>query len=163
MFLKAGQKVSVETLIKGIIIASGNDACVAIAEYIAGSESAFINLMNHEAEILGMKNSHFTDCTGMPHAEHYTTATDLAILTRALITQFPQYYQRWYADKWFEFNHIKQANRNRLLWHTNYVDGVKTGHTNQAGFCLVSSGQQNHMRLISVLMGSPNDNTRTPV
>ena len=161
MFLEIGQKVNVEDLIKGIIIVSGNDASVAMAEHIAGSQEAFVNLMNQEAQRLGLTGTHFANVDGMPDPEHYTTPTDLAIVARALIMHFPDYYQRWYKDKWFSFNHIRQANRNRLLWRTNYVDGIKTGHTQSAGFCLVASGKQHDMRLISVVMGSPTDIART--
>lgn len=159
MFVKEGQQVSVEELLKGIIVDSGNDACVAMAEHLGSSESGFTELMNNQAKNLGMNNSHFTDSTGLPNAEHYTSAKDLAILGRSLITDFPQYYH-WYKQKWFTFNGIRQPNRNRLLWRDNQVDGVKTGHTNDAGFCLVSSAKRGDMRLLAVVLNSPTDTAR---
>lgn len=160
MFVKEGQKVAVEDLLKGIIVDSGNDACVAMAEHLAGSETSFTEVMNNQANTLGMTNSHFTDSTGLPNKDHYTTAVDLAILGRALVLDFPQYYH-WYKEKWFTFNGIRQPNRNRLLWRDNKVDGIKTGHTNEAGFCLVSSAKQNNMRLLAVVMGSPSETARS--
>lgn len=159
MFVKEGQQVSVEDLLKGIIVDSGNDACVAMAEHLGSSESGFTEIMNHQAKNLGMVNSHFTDSTGLPNAEHYTSAKDLAILGRALINDFPQYYH-WYKKKWFTFNGIRQPNRNRLLWRDSQVDGLKTGHTNEAGFCLVSSAKHDNMRLLAVVLNSPNDTAR---
>ena len=161
MFLRVGEKVSVRDLIQGSVVVSGNDATIALAEYIAGSEDAFVNLMNQEAKRLSMKGTHFTDCTGMPDPKHYTNAADLAVLARTLIHDFPDFYHQWFAQKWFSHNKIKQNNRNRLLWRTNYVDGIKTGHTESAGYCLVSSGQQQGMRLISVIMGTPSDAIRS--
>ncbi|GAB4393818.1 MAG: D-alanyl-D-alanine carboxypeptidase family protein [Gammaproteobacteria bacterium] len=163
MFVRAGEQVKVEDLIHGVVIQSGNDACVALAEYVAGSEEAFASLMNQQAKLLGMKDTHFTDSTGMPHEDHYTTAHDLAILARALINDFPQYYH-WYHLKAFKYNNIKQYNRNRLLWRTIpgvVIDGVKTGHTSTAGYCLVSSGVKDQTRLIGVVMGTHNDHVRT--
>ena len=159
MFVKEGQQVSVEELLKGIIVDSGNDACVAMAEHLGSSESGFTELMNNQAKNLGMNNSHFTDSTGLPNPDHYTSAKDLAILGRSLITDFPQYYH-WYKQKWFTFNGIRQPNRNRLLWRDNQVDGVKTGHTNDAGFCLVSSAKRGDMRLLAVVLNSPSDTAR---
>lgn len=159
MFVKEGQQVSVEELLKGIIVDSGNDACVAMAEHLGGSEAGFTDIMNQQAKNLGMTNSHFTDSTGLPDENHYTSAKDLAILSRALITNFPQYYH-WYKQKWFTFNGIRQPNRNRLLWRNSQVDGVKTGHTNDAGFCLVSSAKHDNMRLLAVVLGSPTDTAR---
>lgn len=159
MFIKEGQQVPVEDLLKGIIVDSGNDACVAMAEHIGGTENSFTDLMNQQAQNLGMKNSHFTDSTGLPHANLYTTAKDLAILGRALIIDFPQYYD-WYKQKWFTYNGIRQPNRNRLLWRDNQVDGIKTGHTNEAGFCLVSSAKRDNMRLLAVVLGEPSDSSR---
>lgn len=159
MFVKEGQQVSIEELLKGIIVDSGNDACVAMAEHLGSSESGFTELMNHQAKNLGMTNSHFTDSTGLPDKDHYTSAKDLAILGRALINDFPQYYH-WYKKKWFTFNGIRQPNRNRLLWRDNQVDGLKTGHTNEAGFCLVSSAKRDNMRLLAVVLNSPNDTAR---
>ncbi|WP_419418643.1 D-alanyl-D-alanine carboxypeptidase family protein [Legionella sp. D16C41] len=159
MFVKEGQEVSIEDLLKGIIVDSGNDACVAVAEHLGGSEAGFAEIMNQQAQQLGMKNSHFTDSTGLPDQKLYTTAKDLAILGRALINDFPQYYH-WYKQKWFTFNGIRQPNRNRLLWRNSQVDGVKTGHTSEAGFCLVSSAQRDNMRLLAVVLGSPSDSIR---
>lgn len=159
MFIKEGQQVSVEDLLKGIIVDSGNDACVAMAEHIGGTEGAFTDIMNQQAQNLGMKNSHFTDSTGLPDPDLYTTAKDLAILGRALVSDFPQYYS-WYKQKWFTYNGIRQPNRNRLLWRDNQVDGIKTGHTNEAGFCLVSSAKRDNMRLLAVVLGEPNESSR---
>ena len=159
MFVKEGQQVSVEDLLKGIIVDSGNDACVAMAEHLGSSESGFTEIMNHQAKNLGMVNSHFTDSTGLPNVEHYTSAKDLAILGRALVNDFPQYYH-WYKKKWFTYNGIRQPNRNRLLWRDNQVDGLKTGHTSEAGFCLVSSAKRDNMRLLAVVLNEPNDTAR---
>jgi D-alanyl-D-alanine carboxypeptidase (penicillin-binding protein 5/6) len=159
MFIKEGDEVSIQDLMNGIIVDSGNDACVAIAEHLGGSEPGFADIMNQQAQNLGMQNSHFTDSTGLPNEEHYTTAKDLAILGRALIKDFPQYYHL-YKQKWFTYNNIKQPNRNRLLWRNDNVDGIKTGHTEEAGFCLVSSAQRKNMRLIAVLLGAPSDSIR---
>lgn len=159
MFIKEGQQVPVEDLLKGIIVDSGNDACVAMAEHLGGTENSFTDLMNQQAQNLGMKNSHFTDSTGLPDPNLYTTAKDLAILGRALIIDFPQYYE-WYKQKWFTYNGIRQPNRNRLLWRDNQVDGIKTGHTNDAGFCLVSSAKRDNMRLLAVVLGEPTDSSR---
>ncbi|BCA95695.1 D-alanyl-D-alanine carboxypeptidase [Legionella antarctica] len=159
MFIKEGQQVSVEDLLKGIIVDSGNDACVAMAEHVGGTENAFTDIMNQQAQNLGMTNSHFTDSTGLPDPGLYTTAKDLAILGRALVTDFPQYYS-WYKQKWFTYNGIRQPNRNRLLWRDNQVDGLKTGHTSEAGFCLVSSAKRDNMRLLAVVLGEPNESSR---
>ncbi len=159
MFVEAGSKVSVENLIKGMIIQSGNDATVALAEYIAGTEGAFAELMNHEAKLLGMTGSNFQNASGLPGKEHYTTATDLAILTRALIANFPAYYP-WYSQKEFTYNDITQPNRNKLLWRDDTVDGVKTGHTSSAGYCLVTSALRDGMRLISVVLGTKSPDAR---
>lgn len=159
-FIKVGSTVPANDLIQGIIVQSGNDACVAMAELIGGTEDAFADLMNQQASILGMRNTHFTDSTGMPNANHYTTPRDMGTLARALIRDFPSEYQ-WYSQKWFIFNNIRQPNRNRLLWRDSSVDGIKTGHTDDAGFCLVASAKRNNMRLISVIMGAPSDNART--
>jgi D-alanyl-D-alanine carboxypeptidase (penicillin-binding protein 5/6) len=159
MFVKEGQQVSVEDLLKGIIVESGNDACVAMAEHLGGSENGFTDVMNQQAKNLGMTNSHFTDSTGLPNIDHYTSAKDLALLGQALIQEFPEYYH-WYKQKWFSFNGIRQPNRNRLLWRDAEVDGIKTGHTNDAGFCLVSSAKHNNMRLLAVVLGSPTETAR---
>lgn len=159
MFIEVGNQVKVEDLLKGIIIQSGNDASVALAEHIAGDESTFADMMNQHAERLGMKNSHFQDSNGLPIDNHYTTARDLAILTRALIKEFPDYY-RWFSQKEFTFNNIVQHNRNQLLSRDESVDGVKTGFTDAAGYCLVASALRNNMRLISVVMGASSPNAR---
>jgi len=160
MFVEVGKQVSIEDLMKGLIIQSGNDATVALAEHIAGSESAFAGYMNHQAQLLGMTNSNFVNSTGWPHADHYSTARDIATLTRAMIREFPESY-RLYREREFTFNEIRQYNRNRLLWKDDTVDGVKTGHTEAAGFCLVSSALRGDMRLISVVLGSRSDKART--
>lgn len=159
MFVKEGQHVLVADLLKGIIVDSGNDACVALAEHVAGNEKTFASLMNGQAKALGMKNSHFVDSTGLPSPKHYSTAQDLTILSRALIKDFPEYYH-WYKQKWFTFNGIRQPNRNRLLWRNHYVDGLKTGHTKEAGYCLVASAKKDGMRLISVVLGANTDSQR---
>lgn len=159
MFIEVGKKISLEELLKGMIIQSGNDASVALAEHIAGSEETFANLMNDHARRLGMVNTHFVNSTGLPHEEHYTTPRDIARVTRATIREFPEFYQ-WYATKEFTFNNIKQHNRNKLLWRDDAVDGVKTGHTEAAGYCLVASAQKDGMRLISVVMGTSSEDAR---
>jgi D-alanyl-D-alanine carboxypeptidase (penicillin-binding protein 5/6) len=160
MFVEVGKQVSVEDLMKGLIIQSGNDATVALAEHIAGSESAFAGYMNHQAQLLGMTNSNFVNSTGWPHADHYSTARDIATLTRAMIREFPESY-RLYREREFTFNEIRQYNRNRLLWKDDTIDGVKTGHTEAAGYCLVSSALRGDMRLISVVLGAKSDKART--
>lgn len=159
MFIEVGKKVSVENLLKGVIIQSGNDATVALAEHVAGSEDAFVSLMNQHAAELGMLESHFVNSTGLPHKDHYTTPNDLAKLARALIRDFPEHYA-WYAEKQFTFNNINQYNRNKLLWRNKFVDGVKTGHTESAGFCLVASAKRDDMRLISVVLGTNSEEAR---
>ena len=160
MFIKEGQKVPVSELIKGIIIDSGNDACVALAEHIAGSEEGFVDLMNQQAQLLGMNATHFVDSTGMPDPNHYTTAMDMTILARALIQHFPDEY-KWYKQKQFTYNDIKQYNRNRLLWRDPAVDGIKTGHTESAGYNLVASAKKKDMRLISVVLGASSEDKRS--
>lgn len=160
MFVKAGDDVSVRELLQGIIVASGNDATVALAEHVAGAEEAFTGMMNQQAQALGMKNSHFTDSTGLPNPEHHSTAHDLALLTQAYIKNFPEEYS-FYSEKWFTYNGIKQPNRNRLLWRYQYADGLKTGHTSEAGYCLVGSAKKDGMRLISIVLGEPSDQART--
>ncbi len=160
MFIEVGKKVSVEDLLKGVIIQSGNDATVALAEHVAGSEDAFVSLMNQHAAELGMLDSHFVNSTGLPHKDHYTTPRDLAKLAIALIRDYPTHYA-WYSQKEFVYNDIKQYNRNRLLWRNKYVDGIKTGHTESAGYCLVASAERDGMRLISVVLGTRNDETRS--
>jgi D-alanyl-D-alanine carboxypeptidase (penicillin-binding protein 5/6) len=159
MFIEVGNQIKVEDLLKGVIIQSGNDASVALAEHIAGDEATFANMMNQHAQRLGMKNSHFEDSNGLPIENHYTTARDLAILTQALVKEFPEYY-RWFSQKEFTFNNIVQHNRNQLLSRDETVDGVKTGFTDAAGYCLVASALRNDMRLISVVMGASSPNAR---
>ena len=160
MFIEVGKKVSVEDLLKGVIIQSGNDASVALAEHVSGTEEAFADLMNQYAAELGMKDTHFTNSSGWPHEEHYTTARDLATLARALIRDHPDIYAM-HAIREFTFNNIKQPNRNRLLWKDASVDGIKTGHTESAGYCLVASSVRDGIRLISVVMGSEGTRART--
>ncbi len=160
MFVEVDTLVSVEDLVKGIIIQSGNDATVALAEFIAGSEDAFVAMMNGYARELGMTGTHFVNTTGLPHKDHYTTARDLATLSRALIREFPEMY-RLYAEKEFTYNGIRQYNRNKLLWRDKTVDGIKTGHTESAGYCLAASAKRGDMRLISVVLGADSDNART--
>jgi D-alanyl-D-alanine carboxypeptidase (penicillin-binding protein 5/6) len=159
MFIEVGKKVALETLLKGMIIQSGNDASVALAEHVAGSEETFANLMNEHAQRLGMINTHFVNSTGLPADNHHTTAHDIALVTAATIREYPEFYQ-WYATKDFTFNDITQKNRNRLLWRDDAVDGVKTGHTDAAGYCLVASGKKDGMRLISVVMGTQSEDAR---
>ena len=159
MFIEPGMEVTVEQLLKGMVIQSGNDASVALAEHLGGTEEAFAGLMNHYAVQLGMTNSNFINATGLPHEEHYTTARDVAILSVALITDFPEYY-RWYSEKEYSFNDIRQHNRNNLLWRDPAVDGLKTGHTQAAGYCLAASAKRDGMRLVSVVLGSGSESSR---
>jgi D-alanyl-D-alanine carboxypeptidase (penicillin-binding protein 5/6) len=159
MFVEVGNQVSVEDLLKGMIIQSGNDATVALAEYIAGSEDTFAALMNRHAEEIGLTGSHFMNSNGLPDAEHYMSARDIALLAGRLIREFPEYY-KWYSQKEFTYNDITQYNRNKLLWRDESVDGVKTGHTDSAGYCLVTSAKQEGMRLISVVLGTDSENAR---
>lgn len=159
MFVKVGSEVTVRELLKGMIIQSGNDATVALAQHVAGSEDSFASMMNQTAKRLGMTSTHFANSTGLPNPDHYTTAHDLAILARALIRDFPDHYQ-WYSQRVFKYNHIKQRNRNDLLWRDDNVDGIKTGHTESAGYCLVASAKRNNMRLISVVLGTKTDKAR---
>lgn len=159
MFVEVDTKVSVVDLLKGMIIQSGNDATVALAEKVAGTEESFASLMNKHARELGMNNSHFTNSTGLPDPEHYTTARDIAKVARAVIRDFPEYY-KWYSEKEFTYNGIKQSNRNKLLWRDDHVDGIKTGHTDSAGYCLVTSSKQDAMRLITVVLGTKSENAR---
>lgn len=159
MFVRVGNQVKVDDLLKGMIIQSGNDATIALAEHIAGSEDAFANMMNHEAQRLGMTGTHFVNSTGWPDANHYSTARDLANLMAAVIRDFPDQYVRE-REKEFVWNNIKQINRNRLLWRDPTVDGGKTGHTESAGFCLVASAERDGMRLISVVLGTASDEAR---
>ncbi|WP_316366755.1 D-alanyl-D-alanine carboxypeptidase family protein [Candidatus Thiodiazotropha sp. CDECU1] len=159
MFIEVGKKVKVLDLVKGMIIQSGNDACVALAEHIAGSEATFAELMNNHASELGMTDTHFVNSTGLPHDDHYTTPADIAKVAAATIRDFPEYYP-WYSDKSYIFNDITQHNRNKLLWRDDSVDGIKTGHTEAAGYCLVASAQRENMRLISVVMGTKGEEAR---
>lgn len=160
MFVKVNDEVLVRDLLQGIVVASGNDASVAMAEYVGGTEEAFTSLMNTQAQLIGMKNSHFVDSNGLPNPNHYSTAHDLALLTQAIIKNFPEDY-KLYSEKWFSYNNIRQPNRNRLLWRFQYADGLKTGHTQEAGFCLVGSALKDGTRLVSVIMGAPSDSART--
>jgi len=159
MFIEVNTRVSVEDLLKGLIIQSGNDAAVALAEHIAGSEDAFANMMNDQAARLGMRNTHFVNSTGLPDEYLYTTPRDIVKVTEALIREHPELY-KLYAMKEFTYNNIRQHNRNNLLWRDESVDGVKTGHTEAAGYCLVSSAQREGMRLISVVMGTTSEKAR---
>ena len=159
MFIEVGKQVMIEDLIKGMVIQSGNDASVALAEHIAGTEEAFASMMNYYATELGMENSHFMNATGLPHPEHYVTARDVAKMSTAIIAQFPAYYA-WYSEKEFTFNKIRQHNRNTLLWRDPSVDGLKTGHTESAGYCLAASAKQKGMRLIAVVMGADSQKAR---
>ena len=159
MFIEAGKRVSVEDLLKGVIIQSGNDASVALAEYAGGTEEGFVDLMNAYAQSLGMNNTAFVNSTGLPAEGHYSSAKDLAYLTSNFINKFPEIYSL-YKEKSFEFNSIKQLNRNKLLWRDDSSDGVKTGHTESAGYCLVGSAKRGGMRLITVVAGSSSDKKR---
>lgn len=159
MFIEAGKKVSVSDLLKGIIIQSGNDASVAIAEYAGGTERGFVDLMNAYARSLEMTNTIFKNSTGLPDENHFSSARDLATLTKNFINNFPDIYAL-YKEKQFTFNDIKQLNRNKLLWRDDSSDGVKTGHTSSAGYCLVGSAKRGEMRLITVVAGSSSDNSR---
>lgn len=160
MFIDTTMTVTVDELLHGLIIQSGNDAAITLAEGIAGSEELFATLMNKKAIALGMKNSHFVNSTGLPDPTHTTTARDLSILANALIRDFPQDYARLYSQKSYTYNKITQPNRNRLLFLDPTVDGMKTGHTESAGYCLISSAKRNDFRLISVVLGTTSDNVR---
>lgn len=159
MFIDPKRPVTVEDLLHGMIVQSGNDACIALAEGVAGSEEVFVQMMNREAQRLGMKETHFANTTGLPDTQHYSTAYDLSLLSMAIIRDFPDYY-RLYSIKEYKYNNISQANRNRLLWTDPFVDGVKTGHTENAGYCLVASAKRNDRRLLSVVLGAPSDSVR---
>ena len=160
MFIQIGTQVKVDDLIKGMIVQSGNDACVALAEAIAGNEEVFAEMMNREAQRLGMKSTSFRNAAGMPDPQHYTTARDLAKLAGALIRDFPEDYAKYYSIKEFRYNNITQPNRNRLLWIDPTVDGVKTGHTEAAGYCLISSAKRGPRRLLSIVLGTQSDKAR---
>lgn len=158
-FVQEGTTVSVENLLKGVIIQSGNDASVALAEFIAGSEGAFVDIMNQQAQLLGMTNTNFQNATGLPAPDHFSTAYDLALLARAIIQDYPENYPL-YAEKHFTYNNIRQPNRNALLWRDDSVDGLKTGHTEEAGYCLVASAKRNDTRLIASVMGTSSSEAR---
>ena len=160
MFIEPNKPVTVDELLHGMIIVSGNDASIALAEGIASTEALFAGMMNKEAQRLGMKNTHYMNATGLPDPQHYTTAEDLSILATALIRDFPEDYKRLYSIKEYAYNNIKQPNRNRLLWLDPNVDGMKTGHTESAGYCLISSAKRDSTRRISVVLGAPNDAAR---
>ncbi|RMJ05401.1 D-alanyl-D-alanine carboxypeptidase DacA precursor [Marinobacter litoralis] len=158
-FLREGTTATVHDLLKGVIIQSGNDASVALAEFIAGSEEAFVDIMNQQAQLLGMKNTNFRNATGLPAQDHFSTAYDLALLARAIIQDYPENYPI-YAEKHFTYNNIRQPNRNALLWRDDSVDGLKTGHTEEAGYCLVASAKRNNTRLIASVMGTSSSAAR---
>ena len=159
MFVEVGKRVKIEELLLGLIVQSGNDAGVALAEHIAGTEGVFAEMMNQQAQQLGMLSSNFLNATGLPAEGHVTTARDLATLARAMIEEFPDYYA-WHAVKEYTFNDITQSNRNKLLWRDSSVDGLKTGHTDDAGYCLVASAARDGMRIVSVVMGTSSEKSR---
>ena len=159
MFIEVDTTVSVEDLLRGMIIQSGNDASVALAEHVAGTEDAFVGLMNQHAESLGMTGTSFMNTTGLPAEGHYVTARDIAMLSHAIVGEFPEYYG-WYSEREFTYNGIRQHNRNSLLWRDESVDGLKTGHTDSAGYCLVTSAERSGMRLISVVTGTASTQAR---
>jgi len=158
-FIEVGKMIKLKDLLRGMIVQSGNDASVALAEHVAGSEGTFVLFMNDYAEQLGMKNSRFENSSGLPHKDQYTTAKDIAILSSAMIRDFPDFY-KWYSEKEFTYNNITQPNRNKLLWSDSTVDGLKTGYTQKAGYCLVTSAKRVGMRLISVVLGSESPTVR---
>jgi D-alanyl-D-alanine carboxypeptidase (penicillin-binding protein 5/6) len=159
MFIEPKKPVTVEELMRGMIVQSGNDACIALSELIAGSEEAFAQMMNTQAQKLGMLNSHFVNSTGLPDAKHYSTAQDLALLAVAIVRDFPEYHPL-YSMKEYRYNNITQANRNRLLWSDPTVDGMKTGYTENAGYCLITSAKRGERRLISVVLGTASESAR---
>ena len=159
MFIEPDKPVSVDELLKGLIVHSGNDACVALAEVIAGSEENFARTMNREAQRLGMKNTNFVNSTGLSHSQHYTTAYDLSLLAAAIVRDFPEYYP-YYSMKEYRYNNIVQSNRNRLLWLDPTVDGMKTGYTENAGYCLIASARRGVRRLVSVVLGANSESAR---
>ena len=160
MYIEPRRPVTVDQLIRGMVVQSGNDACVALAEAVGGSEDVFVQTMNREAARLGMKNTKFMNATGLPDAQQYSTAQDLYLLAAALIRDFPAEYAQYYSQKEFRYNNISQPNRNRLLWTDPSVDGLKTGHTEAAGYCLIASSRRGGRRLLSVLLGSTSEATR---
>jgi len=159
MFIEPNKPVIVADLLRGMIVQSGNDATIALAEAVGGSESGFVSMMNKEAQRLGMSNTHFVNATGLPDPQHYTTARDLARLAAAIVRDFPDYYPL-YSIKEYTYNGITQANRNRLLWTDPTVDGMKTGHTQNAGYCLIASSHRGPRRLLSVVLGADSDSAR---
>jgi D-alanyl-D-alanine carboxypeptidase (penicillin-binding protein 5/6) len=159
MFLQPGVSVTLGDLLQGMIVQSGNDACIALAEAVSGSEAAFVDAMNREARRLGMVGTHFANASGLPAAQHYSTAQDLARLTASLIREYPEYY-RFYSQKEFRYNNVTQPNRNRLLWLDPNVDGVKTGHTEAAGYCLIASARREKRRMLSVVLGASGESAR---
>ena len=159
-FVREGTSVTVEDLLRGVVIQSGNDASVALAEFVAGSEGAFVDIMNQQAELLGMTNTNFENATGLPSPNHYSTAHDLALLAQATINDYPETYPI-YAEKHFTYNNIRQPNRNSLLWRDSSVDGLKTGHTEEAGYCLVASAERENTRFIAVVMGARSAESRS--
>jgi len=159
-FVEVGSKVPLKTLIEGMVVQSGNDATVALSEYVAGSEDAFVSLMNKYAKELGLTNTHYANATGLPNPKHYSSARDLGRLAGLIIRDFPGYYKRWFDIKKMTYNHITQYNRNKLLWRDDAVDGVKTGHTDSAGYCLIASAKKDGMRLIAVAIGTGSENAR---
>jgi serine-type D-Ala-D-Ala carboxypeptidase (penicillin-binding protein 5/6) len=160
MFIEPRRPVRVEQLVRGMVVQSGNDASIALAEAVGGTEEAFVRMMNREAERLGMKSTRFMNATGLPDPQHYSTAEDLYKLAAALIRDFPAEYAQYYAQKEFRYNNVTQPNRNRLLWLDPSVDGVKTGHTEAAGYCLVASSRRGGRRLLSVLLGTTSESAR---
>lgn len=160
MFIEPNKPVSVDELLRGMIVQSGNDASIALAEGVAGSEEVFVQLMNKAAARLGMKNTNFVNATGLPHKDHYSTAVDLSLLAQALIREFPHYYATYYSVKEYAYNNITQPNRNRLLWTDPYVDGMKTGHTENAGYCFIGSAKRGEQRLVSVVLGTNSNAVR---
>ena len=159
MFIEPRKPVTVDELMRGMIVQSGNDACIALAELIAGSEQTFAQQMNREAQRLGMKNTNFVNSTGLPNPQHYSTAHDLALLANAIMRDFPEYYPL-YSTKEYRYNNITQANRNRLLWSDPAVDGMKTGYTENAGYCLITSARRGERRLLSVVLGAASEAAR---
>lgn len=160
MFIEVGKQVSVENLLRGMIVQSGNDAATALAEYVGGNQASFVALMNATAQKLGMKHTHYEDPTGWPAPGHVMSARDISILFDDLVRRFPEYYHEFFRQKVFTWNGIKQYNREKLLFRDNWVDGGKTGHTEEAGYCLATSGQKNGMRLIAVVLGTESDDAR---
>jgi D-alanyl-D-alanine carboxypeptidase (penicillin-binding protein 5/6) len=159
MFIEVGKKIPLEQLLNGMIVQSGNDATIALVEHVAGNEESFVKTMNETAQQLGLGDTHFVNSTGMPHADHYSTPRDMAMMGMALIRDFPDHYQ-YYSRKEYTYNKIKQFNRNQLLWKDDSVDGIKTGHTESAGYCLVASAKRGNMRLVSTVLGTTSDGAR---